>query len=534
MKTDAAEIEAAGAAPPPDTGTSSDAGCAAGIHCSGGDPPEPPPRDFDKPRSNCGVVGIYGDPQASTLAYYGLHALQHRGQEASGIVTCHRPGTDDPRLRIYKGPGLVTEVFSDQRILNEILPGDIAIGHNRYSTTGSDNLENIQPFMVTYRDGQLAVAHNGNLTNTRYLRRRLQDDGTIFQTTTDTEVFLHLTARSSAETPEDRIMDALNTVEGAFSLVMLHGDTMIAARDPHGFRPLCLGRRGTSWIVVSESCALDIMKAEYVRDVEPGEVLFFDRRTESAGEPRRRMLDGKPERFHHCIFEYIYFSRPDSWVFGEKVDKIRRKLGKVLAAADPVRSESEDEPVVIMAVPDSSNTAAVGYVLSSNRMGSHSRFEIGLIRSHYIGRTFIQPGQAKREMKVRMKFNTVKGVIEGRKVVVIDDSIVRGTTSKLLISLIREANPAEIHVRISSPMIMNPCPYGMDFPSREELAAVQCGGDLDRIRREIGADSLAYLSLDALLSTVNREGRRDYCTACFSGDYPIKPEGNLNKEAHEQ
>jgi amidophosphoribosyltransferase len=487
--------------------------------------------EIDKPRSNCGIVGVYGHPGASTLTYYGLHSLQHRGQEASGIVSCQRSsgGAPDSRLRIYKGPGLVTEVFSDQQILDDILLGDVAIGHNRYSTTGSDNLENIQPFMVNYRDGQLAVAHNGNLTNTRALRSRLQQEGTIFQTSTDTEVILHLTARSKAATPEDRIMDALNTVHGAFSLVMIHGETLIAARDPHGFRPLCIGRLGEAWVVASETCALDIMQAEYVRDIEPGEVLFFDRRMEANGEPVRRRLNLKPEKFRHCIFEYIYFSRPDSKIFGENVDKIRRRLGKALAEERPV-PPGDDEPVFVMAVPDSSNTAAVGFVRRAQKDGTDTRLEIGLIRNHYIGRTFIQPGQKKREVKVRMKFNTVKGVIEGRKVVIIDDSIVRGTTSRLLINLIREANPAELHVRISSPPIMSHCPYGMDFPSRDELIAPQNDGDVEKIRREIGADTLGYLSIEKMLSTVSHEGKRGYCTGCFTGEYPVPIEENMRKE----
>lgn len=488
-----------------------------------------PEEEIDKPRSNCGVVGVYGAPDASTLTYYGLHSLQHRGQEASGIASCRGEDSPDSRLRIYKGPGLVTEVFSNQQILTDVLPGDIAIGHNRYSTTGSDNLENIQPFMVNYRDGQLAVAHNGNLTNTRSLRRRLQEEGTIFQTSTDTEVILHLTARSQAATPEDRIMDALNTVRGAYSLVMLHGSTLIAARDPHGFRPLCLGRLGDAWVVASETCALDIMQAEYVRDVEPGEVLFFDKRMGASGEPMRRRLTNTPEKFHHCIFEYIYFSRPDSKIFGENVDKIRRRLGKALAEESPVPAE-DGETVFVMAVPDSSNTAAVGFVRRASKDGGDTRLEIGLIRNHYIGRTFIQPGQEKREVKVRMKFNTVKGVIEGRKVVIIDDSIVRGTTSRLLINLIREANPKELHVRISSPPIMSHCPYGMDFPNREELIAQQCGGDIERIREEIGADTLGYLSIDKMLGTVSHEDRLGYCTGCFTGEYPVPPEENMRKE----
>jgi amidophosphoribosyltransferase len=494
----------------------------------------PATEEIDKPESNCGVVGVYGDAAASTLTYYGLHALQHRGQEASGIVSCATQGKGAPssRLRIFKGPGLVTEVFSDHEVLNTLLSGDVAIGHNRYSTTGSDNLENIQPFLVNYRDGQLAVAHNGNLTNTRSLRHRLQEEGTIFQTSTDTEVILHLTARSEAGTPEDRIMDALNTVQGAFSLVMLHDDTLIAARDAHGFRPLCLGRRGNAWVVASETCALDIMQAQYVRDVEPGEVLFFDKRMQENGGPIVRRLSLEPESYHHCIFEYIYFSRPDSKVFGENVDKIRRRLGKALAEQHPVSGTHED-PALVMAVPDSSNTAAIGFQRSSHKQGIEARNEIGLIRNHYIGRTFIQPGQEKREMKVRMKFNTVKGVLQDRKVVIIDDSIVRGTTSRLLINLVREAAPRELHVRISSPPIVSPCPYGMDFPSREELIAAQYNGDVDRIRQEIGADSLGYLSIEKLLGTVSHEGKTGWCTGCFTGEYPVPVEENMRKEEHE-
>lgn len=487
--------------------------------------------EIDKPRSNCGIIGVYGNPDASTLTYYGLHSLQHRGQEASGIVSCQRSNGNTPasRLRVFKAPGLVTEVFSDQDTLEKLLVGDVAIGHNRYSTTGSDNLENIQPFMVNYRDGQLAVAHNGNLTNTRSLRQKLEKEGTIFQTSTDTEVILHLTARSKAETPEDRIMDALNTVQGAYSLVMLHGETLIAARDPHGFRPLCIGRLGETWIIASETCALDIMQAEYVRDIEPGEVLFFDHRMDMSGQPVQRRLHYEPEKYHHCIFEFIYFSRPDSKIFGENVDKIRRRLGKALAEEAPVQAR-DDEPVFVMAVPDSSNTAAVGFVRRAGKDGSDTRLEIGLIRNHYIGRTFIQPGQEKREVKVRMKFNTVKGVIEGRNVVIIDDSIVRGTTSRLLINLIREANPAELHVRISSPPIIRPCPYGMDFPSREELIAQQHHEDVESICQEIGADSLAYLSIDKMLGTVDHDGKRGYCTGCFTGDYPVPIEENMRKE----
>ena len=306
------------------------------------------PEEIDKPRSNCGIVGIYRAANASTLAYYALHALQHRGQEASGIVTGgERDGVRPSMLRVHKGAGLVTEVFSDQAILKEFLTGDVAIGHNRYSTTGSDNLVNIQPFLVNYRDGQLAVAHNGNLTNTRELRRRLQEAGTIFQTSTDTEVLLHLTARSTAATPEDRIMDALNTAKGAYSLVMVHEGTLIAARDPYGFRPLCIGRKGETWIVASETCAFDMIRAEYVRDVQPGEVLFFDERIQATGQPVRRVLEGAPDRHRHCIFEYIYFARPDSKIFGENVDKIRRMVDKLSGVWRFITDVMERGPIAI-------------------------------------------------------------------------------------------------------------------------------------------------------------------------------------------
>ncbi len=490
---------------------------------------------IDKPHCNCGIVGVYGLPFASTLAYYGLQALQHRGQEASGIVSCQyvENGMRHTQLRIHKGPGLVTEVFHDQKILNENLPGNISIGHNRYSTTGSNNFVNIQPFLVNDKDGQLAVSHNGNLTNTRLLRKELVDEGTIFQTSTDTEVLLHLTARSKAPTPELRIMEALNTAQGAYSIVMLHDDTLIAARDPYGFRPLCIGRLNDGWIVASETCALDIMKAEYVRDVEPGEVLFFDKDIEVNGEPKQMWLDEKHENYRQCIFEFIYFSRPDSKIFGESVDKIRRRLGKMLAEESPVVPESEDDVVFVMSVPDSSNTASIGFVRNNQKQGYETRYDIGLIRSHYIGRTFIEPGQERRDMNVRMKFNTVKGVLKGRTVVIVDDSIVRGTTSKQLISLIREAEPKELHVRISSPPIMHPCLYGMDFPSQQELIAVRCNGDVESIRQELGADSLRYLSIDKMLSTVAPNQKQGFCTACFSGEYPIPVEVDVRKDEHE-
>jgi amidophosphoribosyltransferase len=488
----------------------------------------------DKPRSNCGIFGIYRHPQAATLTYYGLNALQHRGQEGTGIVTIN-PDREKNRkhMNVYKGFGLVTEVFRDVSILTETLTGDVAIGHNRYSTAGSaNNRFNIQPFTVNYRNGHLALSHNGNFTNFRTLRKKLQDSGTIFQTTSDSELVLHLIARSMHADQLDQVEDALNQVEGAYSLVLLTDDVLVAARDPYGFRPLVLGRVDSSFVIASETCAFDIIGAKYIRDIEPGEVLIIDDEGLSTGRTKSRRIRKKVDRPRHCIFEYVYFSRPDSVIFGENVDRVRRKLGKLLAHEHPVETE-KDELAIVFSVPDSSNTATLGYATESQKIGNNIRFEIGLIRSHYSGRTFIQPHQDIREVKVRTKFNTVKGVIKGRKVIVVDDSIVRGTTAKLLIKLIREAEPKEIHMRVTSPPIFHPCHYGMDFPSREELIANRLNGDLETIRRELGVDSIGYLSLEGMLNAVPHEDGEGYCTACFSGEYPVPVDDETNKEEYE-
>lgn len=477
-----------------------------------------------KPRDHCGVFGIFGHPQAALLTYYGLHALQHRGQEGAGIVTSERdPVTRKPRFHLHKDFGLVNDVFRDDSILIERLKGDLAIGHNRYSTTGSaDNKLNVQPLTVNYRNGNVAIAHNGNLTNFREIRAMLQEEGTIFQTTSDTEIILHLMARSKERDVVRQVIDALNQVEGAFSLTILTDDLLIAARDPYGFRPLAVGRLGKSYVVASETCAFDIIEAEYICDVEPGEVLVFDREALRTGETKSFHLQTKVPATRHCIFEYVYFSRPDSTIFGESVDRVRRKLGKALAGERPARPSSPDDRIVVINVPDSSNTATLGYVSENNKLGNDSKYEIGLIRSHYVGRTFIQPVQGVREMKVRSKFNTVKSALKDKIVVIVDDSIVRGTTSKQLIKLIREAGAREIHFRVTSPPVRHPCHYGMDFPSPEELIANRFDGDIEEIRKDLGVDSLGYLSLPNLLASVPQDRGQSYCTACFSGEYPTK------------
>ncbi len=494
---------------------------------------------IQKPRTYCGIVGVYGVSGASKDIYYGLNALQHRGQEAAGIVTRERK-TDKTFFNVHRGPGLVADVFRDEKLLTEVLKGDAGIGHDRYSTTGStENLKNVQPIVVNYRLGNLAISHNGNLTNSHRLRDELTQEGTIFQTTTDTEIILHLIARSKKDSVIDQVYEALEAIRGAFSLVILSDDQLIVARDPYGFRPLALGRLGKGFVAASETCAFDVIGAEYVRDVEPGEIIVIDDEALRTGETRSIFLPEIPRQSRHCIFEYIYFSRPDSRIFGESVDKVRRKIGKGLAEEAPVSnatagsdapSGEDDAKLVVISVPDSSNTATLGYVSQSMKMGIKARFEIGLIRSHYIGRTFIQPDQDTRTLKVKMKFNTVKGVLKGRRVVIVDDSIVRGTTSKQLVKLVREAEPAEVHFRVSSPPIMHPCYYGMDFPSEGELFANQFDGDIERMTEELNVDSLSYLSLEKLLDSVPLDERRGFCTACFSGDYPTEVEVNTKEE----
>ncbi|MBO6794485.1 MAG: amidophosphoribosyltransferase [Balneolaceae bacterium] len=496
----------------------------------------------DKPREYCGVFGVFDHPEAALLTYYGLHALQHRGQESAGIVTSY---FDEEKQRhvmpTYKDFGLVLSVFDKPKIFKKILKGESAIGHNRYSTSGSSkNPANIQPFRVHYRTGNIAIGHNGNLSNAKQIRRRFREEGVLFQSTSDTELILHLIAQSKEEDQLHQIMDALSQIEGAYCLVMLTDDKLIAVRDPNGFRPLALGKVDGKYCVASETCAFDIIDAEYIRDVEPGEVIVIDQEALDNDEPKSYFLEAKPGTgTSQCIFEYVYFSRPDSMVFGEMVDKIRRNLGKALAKEHPInevvkRSSGDKKPVVI-SVPDSSNTAALGYASESQKQGQDCKYDIGLIRNHYVGRTFISPGQKSREQKVRTKFNPVRGVIEGRSVIIVDDSIVRGTTSQLLVDMIRACNPTEIHFLVSSPPIISPCYYGMDFPSPEELIANRFDRDIEKMAKEIGVDSLRYLSPDGLVDavkTANPSGH-DYCTACFTSNYPVPVNFGVEKEENE-
>lgn len=500
------------------------------------------PLMLDKPKDYCGIFGVINHPDAAMLTYYGLHALQHRGQESAGIVTSmFDPVKGKKVMRIHKDFGLVLQVFDDKNLFNRTLLGDAAIGHNRYSTSGSSNNPmNIQPFRVHYSMGNLAIGHNGNLTNARALRSRFINEGVLFQSTSDTEMILHLISHSKKETEIERILDAMHQIEGAYCLVILTDDKLIAVRDPNGFRPLALGTVDGAYVVASETCAFDIVGAEYLRDVAPGEVLVIDRDSAREGhEPVSYHLPAKPgTETSQCIFEYVYFSRPDSRIYEENVDKVRRKIGKFLAKEHPlidfIKFKSDKAPVVI-SVPDSSNTAALGYARESQKMGYACHFEIGLIRNHYVGRTFIAPGQQARELKVRTKFNIVRGVIEGRSVIIVDDSIVRGTTSKYLVDMIRKANPLEIHFLVSSPPITHPCFYGMDFPSPEELIANMYDGNVNSIAEVLGVDSLHYLSAEGLVEAVREanESPRGYCTACFTGKYPVPVNLGVEKEENE-
>lgn len=463
--------------------------------------------ELDKPKSNCGVVGVYGHADASLYAYQCLYALQHRGQESSGIVS-----SDGENVYRHVGMGLVNDAFSDISILKG-LKGQLAVGHNRYSTTGSTLLYNAQPFMVNFKDGPLAISHNGNFVNSISVREELEEEGSIFQTTSDTEVVLHLMARSREKDIVGKIQHAFSKIQGAYSMALITRDKVIGIRDPRGWRPLCLGKKDGAYFIVSESCALDLIGAEYIREIEPGEILVLDK-----SGVHSYWLAEKAER-RACIFEYVYFSRPDSKIFDENVDKARRKLGKNLALEHPADAD------IVIAVPDSSNTAALGY---ASRSGI--KFEIGFIRNHYVGRTFIHPEQAVRDFKVRIKFNPVEGVLKGRRVVIVDDSIVRGTTLKLLAQMVRKAGAKEVHVRVSSPPIISPCYYGMDFPTKEELIA--SGKTVEKIRKFLGVDSLGYLSLQGMIDAV-ANGDRGFCTACFTGEYPLPPEGGTNKLIHE-
>ena len=444
----------------------------------------------------CGVFGIYGTRNASNLTYLGLYGLQHRGQESAGIVSAEN-GTFHHKI----GMGLVHDVFESEEDLAD-LKGYSAIGHNRYSTTGLSSSENIQPLIINFHRGHMALAHNGNLTNYGKIRKYLEKSGSIFRTTSDTEAVLHLLAKSRKKRIEQALAEALGKMEGAYSMVLLTPKQLVAARDPAGVRPLALGKRRSVWVVASETCAFDMIGAHYVRDVKPGEIIVIN------GNGIRSYDIMKKRKHAFCIFEFIYFSRPDSMIYGMNVDKVRRRLGRQLAKEHPVDAD------IIISVPDSSNTAALGYSEESG-----IPFDIGFIRNHYVGRTFIQPEQKIRNLDVRKKFNIVRGVVKKKRVVVVDDSLVRGTTSKKLVAILREAGAKEVHFRLSSPPIISPCFYGIDMPTKKELLASR--KSVSAIRRYLGADSIGYLSLEGML-TLPALPQDEFCAACFTGKYPIK------------
>jgi amidophosphoribosyltransferase len=447
----------------------------------------------DKFHDHCGVFAVYGHPEAAKLAYLGLYALQHRGQESAGIVA-----SDGHNLLSHKGMGHVAEVFTPPVI--ESLPGHAAIGHTRYSTAGDTDLKNAQPLTVSCQKGQVAVAHNGNLVNASSLRKELESRGDIFQTTSDTEVILHYLARSKHAGIPEAVADALDRVVGAYSLVMLFKDCVLAIRDPRGFRPLSLGKLGDAYVVASESCAFDLINATYVREIEPGEMLLLDAKGLSS------LRFAPPAPHAHCIFEHVYFSRPDSVIFGRSVQTSREMLGRLLAREHPAEAD------LVVPVPDSGVSAAIGY---ADESGIPLRF--GLIRNHYVGRTFIEPRQAIRDFGVKLKLNPVRSLLEGKRVVLVDDSIIRGTTSRKIVRIVREAGARELHVRISCPPTISPCYYGIDTPTKKELIAST--HNVEQIREYIGADTLGYLSLEGMREAVG-DAQGGYCLACYTASYP--------------
>ena len=449
----------------------------------------------DKFKDECGVFGIAGHPDAANLTYLGLYALQHRGQESAGIAS-----SDGKRVSLSRAMGYVADCFDEQK-LNE-LSGSLAIGHVRYSTAGESNLVNAQPILIDCSHGEISLCHNGNIVNAIELRQQLVREGSIFQTSSDTEVILHLYARSQAATPEDAIIESMSQIRGAFSIVMLTKEKLIAVRDPHGFRPLAVGRLGDATIVCSETCALDLIGATYIRDVEPGEVLVISKSGMRSYKP---FAEASPA---HCIFEHVYFARPDSYVFGQSVNEVRTELGRELAREAAVDAD------VVVPIPDSGVCAALGYAEESG-----VPFKMGLIRNHYVGRTFINPQQAIRHFKVKVKLNPVKSILEGKRVLLIDDSIIRGTTSQKIVRMIRAAGASEVHMRISCPPTISPCYYGIDTPRRSELIA--SSNSVEDIREYLNADSLSYLSLEGMLSSVGMRART-YCTSCFTGKYPVE------------
>ena len=449
---------------------------------------------LDKLHEECGVVGVYGHPEAANLVYLGLYALQHRGQESAGIVA-----STHSKMRLEVGMGLVADVFDPIRILK--LPGPLAIGHNRYSTAGKSELVNAQPCMINYSEGSLALAHNGNLVNAQTIRKELGGKGAIFQSTNDSEVIVHLMAQSKAETFVDRAAEALRQVSGAYSLVLMTKTELLAARDPHGFRPLCLGKLDGSYIVASETCVMDLIEAEFIREIEPGELILINDQGIQSFFPFNKA------ETKHCVFEHIYFARPDSFMFGEHVYTARKNMGRAMAQESPADVD------IVVPVPDSGVVSAMGFAEESG-----IPFEMGLIRNHYVGRTFIEPQSQIRHFGVKLKLNAVKKIIAGKRVAIIDDSIVRGTTSRKIVKMLRDAGAKEVHLRISAPPILHPCFYGIDTPNKEELIAHT--NNLEETRQYLAADSLAYLSLEKMMEVLEN-GKKKFCSACFDGNYPV-------------
>ena len=454
---------------------------------------------LDKFHDECGVVGVYGHPDAANLVYLGLYALQHRGQESAGIAA-----SSNGEMHLEVGMGLVADVFSDVRLKK--LPGNIAVGHNRYSTTGVSRVKNAQPCLIEYSGGTMAMGHNGNLVNASEIRKELGAAGAIFQSTNDSEVIVHLMAQSRRNSFVDRAVAALSQVKGAYSIVLMSENELVAARDPQGFRPLCLGKLDGAYIVASESCVMDLVEAEFIREIEPGELILINQFGVKSFHPFQKASTKQ------CVFEHIYFSRPDSYLFGHSVYSTRKLMGKALAREKPVEAD------VVVPVPDSGVISAMGYSEEAK-----IPFQMGLIRNHYVGRTFIEPQSQIRNFGVKVKLNAVKPVIEGKRVIIIDDSIVRGTTSKKIVRMLREVGAREVHVRISSPPTTHSCFYGIDTPTKGELIASNM--DTDQTCEYLGADSLHYISLEKMLEIFG-EQKDDFCAACFDGRYPVDVTGS--------
>jgi amidophosphoribosyltransferase len=460
------------------------------------------------PKHYCGVFGVYGHPNAAELTYYGLFALQHRGQESAGIVT-----SDGKQFRLHRGMGLVPQVFNGV-ILHDLV-GHIAVGHTRYSTTGSSHLRNAQPLTVDCARGQIAIAHNGNLTNAAQLRDELEAKGSIFQTTVDSEIILHLMAQPDFNGSSSSLTHAVRRIEGAYSLVIMTEEALIGVRDPHGFRPLCLGQKDGGWVLASESCALDLIHAKFVRDIEPGEMVIINQEGVTS-------MQVFPEQQRHafCIFEYVYFARPDSNIANRNVYKVRVEMGRELAREHPVEAD------IIVPVPDSGNCAALGYSLESG-----IPFEMAFVRNHYVGRSFLQPSQLIRDFDVRVKLNLITELVRGKRVVVVDDSIVRGTTCKARVKTLKEAGAKKVHVLVSCPPHMHPCVYGIDFPDRSKLMAAN--HLVEEIRKYLHADSLHYLSQNGMVKATGLP-KEAFCMACYDGCYPVPFDPAVNKHTIER